>query len=310
VKALEPKVVPIEAAKISAQDRAAVEAVEKARAQQRRAFLMNVGAMVSLVLLAAFAVWYVFIRSNERRLDQQIHIDGGDFISGTGVNSNVSEFWIDKYEVSIGQYAKFVEWIEANPGEEHNYDHEKQPKHLSHIPQYWQIYYQNAVANKAVHSVRQSLNSPAMVTFWDAWAYAKWKGRDLPTELEWERAARGKKGQAYTFGEEPDPKKANTGSDFDEHHPDVKGKIDGYNYWCDVDAMTQDKSPDGAIGMQGNVSEWTASWTPDKQFPILKGGNFRSPLQPLSEKIATVPPEKFEEWTGFRTISRTPPPKD
>jgi formylglycine-generating enzyme required for sulfatase activity/CheY-like chemotaxis protein len=310
VKALEPKIVPLEAAKISAQDRAAVEAVEKARAQQKRAFMLNVGAMLSLVALLAFAVWYVFIRSNQRRLDAQIHIAGGDFISGTGVNSNVAEFWIDKYECSIGQYAKFVEWIEQNPGNEHDYDHVKQPKHLSHVPVNWKIYYLNAVANKAVHSVPQSLNSPAMVSWWDAYAYAKWKGRDLPTELEWERAARGTKGFAYTWGEEPDAKRANTGSDYVPRDPTVKGKIDGFNYWGDVDAQKLDKSPDGVIGMQGNVSEWVNAWTADDKTPILKGGNFSRPLQPLHDRITDQPAERSDEFTGFRTISRTPPNKE
>ena len=38
--------------------------------------------------------------------------------------------------------------------------------------------------------------------------------------------------------------------------------------------------------MCGNVSEWTASWTPDNKFPILKGRNFAAPLLPLSERIA------------------------
>ncbi len=311
IKALEPKVVPLEAAKISAQDRAAVHAVELARKQQKRAFMMNLAAMVSLIGLAAFAIWFVFVRSNERLLDAQVHIPAGDFIFGTGQPQKTDEFWIDKYEVSIGQYAKFVEWVEANPGQEHDYDHPKQPKHLSHITQFWAIYYGNAVAGKSVHSVPQSLNSPAnMVTWWDAYAYAKWKGRELPTELEWERAARGKKGQAFTTGDEPDPKKANTNSDYIANDPKVKGKVDGFNYWGEVDRQKGDKSPDGVIGMQGNVSEWTATWTPDNRFPIIKGGNYSIGLVPLHEKIANHDPQPGEEFIGFRTISRTAPGKE
>jgi formylglycine-generating enzyme required for sulfatase activity/CheY-like chemotaxis protein len=313
VKALEPKVVPLEAARISAQDRAAVQAVEKARAQQRRAFMMNVAAMLSLVLLAAFAVWFVLVRSNARNLEAQVHIEGGEFISGTGTPSRLDEFWIDKFEVSIGQYAKFVEWIEANPSEEHAYDHPKQPRHLSHIPKFWQIYYKNALAKRAVHSVPQTLNAPMnRASWWDAYAYAKWKGRELPTELEWERAARGKRGQAFTWGEEPDPARANTNADFIEKDPAAKGKIDGFNYWGEVDRQKADKSPDGVIGMQGNVSEWTASWTPDERFPIIKGGNFMTGLQPLHTKVtnheATL--TDHDEWIGFRTISRKPPEKE
>jgi formylglycine-generating enzyme required for sulfatase activity/CheY-like chemotaxis protein len=309
VKALEPKVVPIEAAKISAQDRAAVEAVGKARAQQKRAFLINLGAMASLVLLAAYAVWYVFIRTNERRLDAQIYIPAGEFIFGPSTPTQLQEFWIDKYEVAVGQYAKFVKFIEENPGEEHSYDHPEQPRGLSHIPQYWTIYYQNALAQSQVHSVDQSLNSPAMVKWWDAYAYAKWKGRDLPTEQEWERAARGKRGQAFTFGEDPDPKKANTNSDYNEHNPGAKAKVDGFNYWGDVDAQSSDKSPEGVIGMQGNVSEWTGTRDASTKFPVIKGGNFKDPLQPLTWRKADVPPNMQDEWLGFRTVSHEAPKK-
>ena len=63
---------------------------------------------------------------------------------------------------------------------------------LSHRPEYWAVYYRNAVNGTPAHSVPMSLNSPMMMlTWWDAYAYAKWKGRELVTELEWERAARG-----------------------------------------------------------------------------------------------------------------------
>ena len=70
-----------------------------------------------------------------------------------------------------------------------------------------------------------SLNSPIMmVTWWDAYAYAKWKGRELPTELEWERAARGTRGLAFPWGEEPDAKQANTNSDYDPRNPGQEGR--------------------------------------------------------------------------------------
>jgi formylglycine-generating enzyme required for sulfatase activity/DNA-binding NarL/FixJ family response regulator len=308
VKALEPKVVPIEAAKISAQDRAAVESVEKARKQQKRAFMMNVGAMVSLVLLAIWAVWFVWFRSNERALGAQVHIPAGDFISGDGTNSKNDEFWIDKYETTIGQYAKFVEWVEQNPGEEHAFDHPKQPKQFSHRPQYWDIYYQQAATGGKVHGVPTDLNAPAnMVTWWDAYAYAKWKGRELPTELEWERAARGTTGLAFPWGEEPDAKRANTNSDYNPRDPAAKGAIDGFNFWGDVDKQSSDKSPDGVIGMAGNVSEWTVDWTPDNHFPIIKGGNYTKPLVPLSDRIANHDGGVGEEYIGFRTVSHKAP---
>jgi len=309
IKALEPKIVPVEAEKISAQERAAAAAADKARKAQKRAFYLNLVSMTTLTIVAGWAVWYYVLRSNERILDEQVHIPAGEFVFGEGRNAQNPEFWVDKYEVTIGQYAKFVEWINANPGEEHAYDHERQPKQLSHVPQYWEIYYLNAKAGKAAHSTPIDLNCPVMtVTWWDAYAYAKWKGRQLPTEQEWERAARGKDGRAFPWGEDGDIKKANSSSDYQPNSPGAIGTVDGFNLWGPVDQQKYDKSPDGVIGMAGNVSEWTGTWTPDNTKPIVKGGNFSIPLMKLSGRLPMEPGKK-EEFIGFRTVSHKAPEK-
>ncbi len=312
IKALEPKVVPVAAAKISAHDRATEQAVAKAREQQKRSFIINVATMGTLLLLAGFAVWY-FLHSNERTLDQQVAIEAGDFVAGEGKPGKTEEFWIDKYEVTIGQYAKFVEWIDKNPEKEKDYDHPSQPRFhsdgtsFSHIPPNWLIYYLNAKNGAAAHSSPISLNSPMLAaTWWDAYAYAKWKGRELPTDMEWEKAARGTDGRAFPWGDEIDPKKANTGADHNHNEPKLKGAVDGVNYWSDVDTFKSDKSPSGVIGMAGNVSEWTATWTEDKSKVVVKGGNFTTALVPMGDRLS-IEPGKAEEFIGFRTITRKPP---
>jgi formylglycine-generating enzyme required for sulfatase activity/CheY-like chemotaxis protein len=308
IKALEPKIVPVEAEKISAQERAAAAAAEKARMAQRRSLYMNAGFMGLFVVFVAWVVWYN-LRSNERLLNDQVHIPAGPFLMGVGQPANAPEYWIDKYEVTIGQYAKFVDWLKANPKDEHAYDHPRQPRQLSHIPDDWLIYYGRAAAGKPVHKTPISLNSPIFtVDWWDAYAYARWRGRELPTEAEWERAGRGTDGRAYPWGEEPDFKRANTNADYHEKDPGAPGEVDGYNLWSDVDALTSDKSPDGVIGMAGNVSEWTSTWTPDNMKPILKGGNFTLPLTKLSDRQPTEPGKKAE-FIGFRTVSHKPPEK-
>lgn len=308
VKALEPKVVPVEAAKISAQERAAQATVEKARKQQKRAFLMNVGALVSLLLFAVLAVYFVYLRSNERQLDEQIKIPGGAFLVGGGESAEVPDFWIDKYEVTIGRYAKFVRWVEtASESDLRVFDHPKQPRQHSHIPPDWKKYFSQAERGGKSHSVPISLNSPMLTaTFWDAYAFAKWQGRELPTEQEWEKAARGTQGLQFPWGEEADSKKANTNSDYDYAHPEKKGNIDGYNYWGDVDQLKADKSPYGVLGLAGNVSEWTNTQTKEGNF-VIKGGNFSLPLTAMSARIDNLPPATAKEYIGFRTISRTPP---
>jgi len=309
IKAIEPKVIPVEAAKISAQDRAAIAAVELARKQQKRALYFSIGSVISLLLLVCLLVYWLYA-TNERSLDEQVDIPAGEFLFANGETKNLPEFWIDKYEVTIGQYAKFVQAMESHPTTE--FDEPRQPRIKNaqmHKPDDWDIYYKNAVAGKAVHSTKIDLNCPAIVVdYWDAYAYAKWKGRELPTEEQWEKAARGIKGFTYPWGEEFDPKKVNSGGDFDQNHPAAKGAIDGFNFWNPVDKIKGDKSPFGVIGMAGNVREWTNTWDPVKHRPVVKGGSFLSKEVRLDQR-AEMDPGTVNESLGFRTISSTPPVK-
>ena len=309
IKAIEPKVVPVEAAKISAQDRAAIAAVELARKQQKRALYISIASVVTLLVLVAGLVYWLF-GSNERNLEEQVDIPAGEFLFANGESKTMPEFWIDKYEVTYGQYAKFVQALENHPTSE--FDDPRQPAiktAVMHKPPHWLIYYPNAVAGHPVHETPIDLNCPIMeVDYWDAYAYAKWKGRELPTEEEWEKAARGPKGFKYPWGEDFDPKNVNSGADFDPNDPGGKGKIDGYNFWNPVDKIKGDKSPFGVMGMAGNVEEWTGTWDPEKKRPVIKGGSFMSKDVRLDQR-AVVDPNAVSEALGFRTISHSPPPK-
>jgi formylglycine-generating enzyme required for sulfatase activity/CheY-like chemotaxis protein len=310
IKALEPRVVPLEAAKISAQDRAAIAAVAQTRKAQKKSLYINLATLSTLTIVVALLCWK-FLLSNERALNEQVHIPAGDFLFGSGEPVTLPEFWIDKYEVTYGQYAKFVEYLQNHPTTE--YDHPRQPRIKSqdmHKPPNWNIYYSNAVQGHPVHKTPIDLNCPVMeVDWWDAYAYAKWKGRELPTEQEWEKAARGEKGLIYPWGDDPDPKKANTNVDFKEAQPDAKGEIDGYNYWNPVDKIKTDKGPYGVIGMAGNVSEWTGSWDAANKHPIIKGGSFRSSDARLDTRRDNLEPGAISESLGFRTVSHTAPGK-
>jgi formylglycine-generating enzyme required for sulfatase activity len=102
------------------------------------------------------------------------------------------------------------------------------------------------------------------ITWWDAYAFAKWEGkeerggeeRDLPLEEEWEAAARGSKGFKFPWGDTFDPKKTNSGADYTPLKPGADGGTDGFNYWAPVDSLKSDASPLKVEGMAGNVSEW------------------------------------------------------
>jgi len=310
IKAIEPKIIPTDAAKISAHDRAAIAAVEQARKQQKRALYYNLGSVVTLLILVGVTVWFFVLRTKQRIYDEQIQIPAGEFLFANGEKKTLPDFWIDKYEVTYGQYAEFVKALESRPTTE--YDHPKQPRIKNtamHKPRYWEIFYGNAREGRAAHSTPIDLSCPVMeVDFWDAYAYAKWKGRELPTEEEWEKAARGTKGLLYPWGDEFDPKKVNSNVDFNANDPAAKGNVDGFNFWNPVDKIKGDKSAFDIIGMAGNVREWTATWDAVKKQPVVKGGSFMSSDVRLDQRT-DVDPNAVSEALGFRTISRTPPKK-
>ena len=306
VKSVEPKNIPTHVAEIGAQDRAAAAALEAARIQKKRELRRNAISMVSCVVFAVLVVAYV-MRNRQRVVEKMIRIPAGTYTVGQK-KVTLPEFWIDKYEVTIGQYAKFVDYLDSHPGNSKDFDHNRQPKNLEHTPPNWKIYHGQAANGGAVHSAPYTLDSPMVeVTYWDAYAYAKWRGRDLPTEEQWEAAARGAGGFVYPWGNDPDEKKVNSAADFVKNDPAAKGKVDGWNWWNRVDKVAGDKSPFGVVGMAGNVSEWTATWTADNRFPIVKGGNFMSADVRLDKRVEDRDPSKGAEQIGFRTATTNKP---
>ena len=310
VKALQPKVLPADAYKLTEKDRAAIEAVEKAKKRQKQTLIFSAVGMFALIWAVLFFIYFQFLRPIAARdFNVVVEVPAGEFKFQDDQKLNLPTFYIDQHEVSIAQFAEFLAALESNPTIV--YDDPKTPKSREHRPDRWDMYFRSASGKLTRDTFNGSpvdLNMPVMYLDWyAAYAYAKWRGGRLPTEQEWEKAAGGTEGFRYPWGNEMQFKGVNTGSDYAE-----KGKKDGFQRWAPVDAMKADRSPFGVLGMAGNVSEWTASF--DKSTtqrgaiaPVIRGANFGSADHSLTRRMLEVSELFRSEKIGFRVVYDTPP---
>ncbi|HPG38071.1 MAG TPA: SUMF1/EgtB/PvdO family nonheme iron enzyme [bacterium] len=151
----------------------------------------------------------------------------------------VPAFYIDKTEVTNEQFKAFLDATHYKPQWPENF-----LKHWSNgmYP-----------AGKANHPV-------VWISLEDACAFAKWAGKRLPSEQEWQKAAQGTDGRDWPWGNVYDPNKANIDSD------DTQA----------VGSYPQGASPYGCLDMTGNVWEWTDSFASDgyHYFSWIRGGSY------------------------------------
>ncbi|MGE0707106.1 MAG: formylglycine-generating enzyme family protein [Planctomycetota bacterium] len=157
-------------------------------------------------------------------------------------------FSIDRCEVTNEAYAKFL----ASPdAQEHAFCHRDEPANKDHRPglssaeeRAW-----GAVA-EPYDPVARAKHPVVCVDWWDAYAFAAWAGRRLPSEDEWERAARGEDGRTYPWGEAP----PSTGG-----QPRAVARLGRMGMTAEVGSLPAGAAPSGALDMAGNVWEWTDS---------------------------------------------------
>ena len=325
VTLMEPEVAPEDADKLEAQERTATRVIQAAKDRQRRSMIASSAVSLCLLGLALGFLWWFLFRpkgGDLRISHRMIEIPAGDFIYQAGEKLSLPTFYIDEFEVTIGQYAEFLKFLEQNPEAAAKFEHPGQPKGKSHVPVDWADqnlatgpmpgYYTRAKKWGRFHDAALDVNCPVFGVDWfDAYAYANWKGRRLPTEQEWEKAARGTQGRKYPWGNDPNLSKANSGNDLDPN-PQRGGEKDGYKRWSPVDGKMEDKSPFGVVGLAGNVSEWTASSDEDprmqgNKIPVIRGGNWKNPDYSLTRRVLLLTSLQTDEALGFRTASDSPP---
>lgn len=149
--------------------------------------------------------------SNEVEDEQPIH------------QVHLDAFYLDQFETTAGRYATFLKETQLAP-----------PRHWDEV------------------RLPQDDDRPVIgVTWFMAENYCHWAGKRLPTEAEWEKAARGSDGRTYPWGnEEPTAEHGNFG----------KRRWAGYDTLAPVGSFKAGLSPYGIADLAGNVWEWVADW--------------------------------------------------
>jgi len=229
---------------------------EVARRSKRNLLLLGIGGIALVVVLGVMLVAGIGRVSQGQQRPElsigstqvspkdgivMIYVPEGEFLMGasdsdTGAENNekpqhtvyLDAYWIDKTEVTNTMYAKCVTTGVCKPP-----------------------YENTSYARAGYYGNNQFADYPVINVDWNqANAYCHWAGERLPTEAEWEKAARGTNGNMYPWGDGIDCSMANYGGKYGGCEGDTEP----------VGSYLKGASVYGVLDMAGNVWEWVADW--------------------------------------------------
>ncbi|HHT9129744.1 MAG TPA: SUMF1/EgtB/PvdO family nonheme iron enzyme [Candidatus Brocadiaceae bacterium] len=255
------------------------------------------------------------LAENREKWSEMILVPAGKFIMGSGEDEFIPEeipqhevyldaFYIDKCEVTNAQYWEFLQYSKKTgdhskcfPGEPKGKDHTPGTPHTG-----WDYPYYDFPDYPVTR-----------VDWYDAYAYAAWAGKRLPTEAEWEKAARGTDGRRFPWGNVWDAKRCNAGMDAP----------------LTVGSFEPGKSVFGCLDMAGSVSEWCSDWYHPEYYQkspstnpkgpdhstgvrIIKGGSLFAPYAYKMRCAVRIfgKPEDRNKSIGFRCAKDYKPNPD
>ncbi|MBT3604944.1 MAG: SUMF1/EgtB/PvdO family nonheme iron enzyme [Candidatus Latescibacteria bacterium] len=221
---------------------------------------------------------------------EMILIDSGDFLMGDEDGSRdeqpqrtvlLNAYWIDRYPVTNQEYKMFVDVT----------GHRRPP--------HW---------TSGTYPLEQASHPVTNISWQDAEEYAEWVGKRLPSESEWEKAARGTLGQTYSWG--------------DAFRKDNVNSTNDYGGTTPIDQFPGGASPYGVMDMCGNVQEWGSDWYYDDyyktapvdnptgpaggQYRVCRGGFYaENRMGVRCSQRHYAPPSTMQDHIGFR-CARTP----
>jgi len=236
------------------------------------------------------AVDMVYVPAAEARIGSRAGAPGAEKDEAPERSIALPAYFIDRNETRNRSYMAFVEGAQ-----------ERRPEH-------WTL---DRGAGRPKGFPPEQADHPVVYVSWEEAArFAAWAKKRLPSEEEWERAARGTDGRSYPWGDAPEGAKANISASQSDRVA-IKTRPAG--------TSIGDTSPVGAVDMGGNVSEWTASaYAPypgseadpakfDAEKRVIRGGSWRYGIgyARCANRDKSAPGERYAE-TGFRCVKDVP----
>ncbi len=198
----------------------------------------------------------------------------------------LSSYWMSRFEITVAEYKRCIETANCEP----------------------------AQYPKGAQSLWRNDFPVVYVTWKDANQYCRWTGGRLPTEAEWESAAKGRRDRKFPWGKVYNPFLSNHGRSGLER----QDEMDGFYEMAPVGQFPNGQSVDGIFDLAGNVEEWvndfySVEYKQTKQINpmgpdsgvarVVRGGSYLHGMAWLrSSSRSAVFPSEVSSWRGFRCV--------